>query len=155
MTISNFMYIINYIFNKDIKLTMKLYYSNINQINEDVESFVIAKSKIERIMIKEGKIDKKLSIKDFLSTINILNIFISSKTETLGTVAFNIFKNDEFNEIIILYSSDNEIAEKEFKEIMPIIDYNINNLKHYDITSAIDKLEGKSYFIINNEFYSI
>ena len=149
------MYIINYIFNKDIKLTMKLYYSNINQINEDVESFVIAKSKIERIMIKEGKIDKKLSIKDFLSTINILNIFISSKTETLGTVAFNIFKNDEFNEIIILYSSDNEIAEKEFKEIMPIIDYNINNLKHYDITSAIDKLEGKSYFIINNEFYSI
>ncbi len=155
MTISNFIYIINYIFNKDIKLIMKLYYSNINQINEDVESFVIAKSKIERIMIKEGKIDKKLSIKDFLSTINILNIFISSKTETLGTVAFNIFKNDEFNEIIILYSSDNEIAEKEFKEIMPIIDYNINNLKHYDITSAIDKLEGKSYFIINNEFYSI
>lgn len=155
MTISNFIYIINYIFNKDIKLTMKLYYSNINQINEDVESFVIAKSKIERIMIKEGKIDKKLSIKDFLSTINILNIFISSKTETLGTVAFNIFKNDEFNEIIILYSSDNEIAEKEFKEIMPIIDYNINNLKHYDITLAIDKLEGKSYFIINNEFYSI
>lgn len=133
---------------------MKVFYSNINKMNEDIESFVIAKNKIEKILIEEEKIEAKQSIKDFLNMAEINKVFVSSKTPTMATIAFTIYKNENDDEMTILYSSTNEIAEKEFKEIIKYIRYNLNNLVSYT-EYDIDKLNNNPYFIIDNKFYMI
>ena len=89
---------------------MKVFYSNINKMNEDIESFVIAKNKIEKILIEEEKIEAKQSIKDFLNMVEINKVFVSSKTPTMATIAFTMYKNENDDEMTILYSSTNEIA---------------------------------------------
>ena len=133
---------------------MKVFYSNINKMNEDIESFVIAKSKIEKIFIDEEKIETKQSIKDFLNMVEINKVFVSSKTSTMATIAFTMYKNEDDDEMTILYSSTNEIAEKEFKEIIKYIKYNLNNLVSYT-EYDIDKLNNNPYFIIDNKFYMV
>ena len=133
---------------------MKVFYSNINRMNEDIESFVIAKNKIEKILIEEEKIEAKQSIKDFLNMVEINKVFVSSKTPTMATIAFTMYKNENDDEMTILYSSTNEIAEKEFKEIIKYIKYNLNNLVSYT-EYDIDKLNNNPYFIIDNKFYMI
>lgn len=133
---------------------MKVFYSNINKINEDVESFVIAKNKIEKLLIEEEKLEAKQSIKDFLNMAEINKVFVSSKSSTMATVAFTIYKNED--EIIILFSSQDEVAIDEFKEIIKSIDYDITKLIHYNqYEMTLDKLTNNPYFIINNEFYLI
>ena len=133
---------------------MKVFYSNINKMNEDIESFVIAKNKIEKIFIDEEKIETKQSIKDFLNMVEINKVFVSSKTSTMATIAFTMYKNEDDDEMTILYSSTNEIAEKEFKEIIKYIKYNLNNLVSYT-EYDIDKLNNNPYFIIDNKFYMV
>lgn len=133
---------------------MKVFYSNINRMNEDIESFVIAKNKIEKILIEEEKIEAKQSIKDFLNMVEINKVFVSSKTPTMATIAFTMYKNENDDEMTILYSSTNEIAEKEFKEIIKYIKYNLNNLVSYT-EYDIDKLNNNPYFIMDNKFYMI
>lgn len=133
---------------------MKVFYSNINKMNEDIESFVIAKNKIEKILIEEEKIEAKQSIKDFLNMVEINKVFVSSKTPTMATIAFTMYKNENDDEMTILYSSTNEIAEKEFKEIIKYIKYNLNNLVSYT-EYDIDKLNNNPYFIMDNKFYMI
>ena len=131
------------------------YYSNINLINEDVESFVIAKQKIESKLIEEKKIEKKMSIKDFLEYIKITNTFIYMKNQEMKVVAFYIYNIDD-KDTVIMFSSDNDEAEKEFKNILKTIRFNLKNLIHYNQLDVLNgKLENKPYFIINNEFYSI
>ena len=133
---------------------MKVFYSNINKMNEDIESFVIAKNKIEKILIEEEKIEAKQSIKDFLNMVEINKVFVSSKTPTMATIAFTMYKNENDDEMTILYSSTNEIAEKEFKEIIKYIKYNLNNLVSYT-EYDIEKLNNNPYFIMDNKFYMI
>ena len=123
-------------------------------MNEDIESFVIAKNKIEKILIEEEKIEAKQSIKDFLNMVEINKVFVSSKTPTMATIAFTMYKNENDDEMTILYSSTNEIAEKEFKEIIKYIKYNLNNLVSYT-EYDIDKLNNNPYFIMDNKFYMI
>ena len=133
---------------------MKVFYSNINKMNEDIESFVIAKNKIEKILIEKEKIEAKQSIKDFLNMVEINKVFVSSKSNTMETIAFTIYKNEDVNEIIILYSCTNDVAEEEFKEIIKSINYNLDNLVTYT-EYDIDKLNNNPYFIINNKFHMI
>ena len=44
---------------------MNIYFCNINNINENVEDFVIAKNKIERPLIEREELERKMSIKEF------------------------------------------------------------------------------------------
>ena len=86
--------------------------------------------------------------------VEINKVFVSSKTPTMATIAFTMYKNENDDEMTILYSSTNEIAEKEFKEIIKYIKYNLNNLVSYT-EYDIDKLNNNPYFIIDNKFYMI
>ena len=132
---------------------MNNYYSNINQINEDVESFVIAKKKIEDELIHDKKIEKKMSIKDFLNYIQLKNTFVYMEKENMKVIAFNIFTT-KINEHVIMFSSVSDNAFNVFKTILENIKFDISNLKHYSQIDLLNgKLLGKNYFIINNEFY--
>ena len=135
---------------------MKVFYANINRINEDVESFVIAKNKIEKIFIAEEKIENKQSIKDFLNLVEINKVFVASTSESMQTVAFTIYNDQETNDVILLISSTSDKAVDEFKEIMKLINYDLSQLVHYNtIEMALDAMSNNPYFIINNEFYLV
>ena len=135
---------------------MKVFYANINRINEDVESFVIAKNKIEKIFIAEEKIENKQSIKDFLNLVEINKVFVASTTESMQTVAFTIYNDQETNDVILLISSTSDKAVDEFKEIMKSINYDLSQLIHYNtMEMALDAMSNNPYFIINNEFYLV
>ena len=56
---------------------MNIFYSNINKFNEEIEDFVIAKNKIEKQLIEEEKIEKKMSITEFMEYINLSIMYIA------------------------------------------------------------------------------
>lgn len=133
---------------------MKTYYSNINDINNDVESFVIAKSKIENQLIKEQEIEKKMSISDFLNYINLGNCVYVANTDGNDVIPFKIYKFTE-NETILVYASNKDKIFDEMNEILSNINFNIDNLTHISTEDFLNgKLQNRSYFIINNEFYA-
>lgn len=130
------------------------YYSNINKINEDIESFVIAKQKIETQLIEDKKIEKKMSIKDFLNYMKFNLTYVYFENSKMFVIGFTIFNTK--NDVVVLYASSNEFGESDFKSTLEYIKFDTKQLKHYtqiDIISG--KLANKPYFIINNEFYAL
>jgi hypothetical protein len=69
---------------------MNVYFCNINRINEEVDNFVIAKNKIEQPLIDEEKLEKKMSIQEFLNYIDLTNnIFMANAREVLRFKTMN------------------------------------------------------------------
>ena len=132
---------------------MKAYFANINKINEDVESFVIVKSKIENKLIEDEEIEKKMTIHDFLRYINLSScIFVPYTKDQVYPIAFSIYKLEK--DIAIPYSSSDDIGIDEFKIILEKINYDIKILIKVPQEDFLNgKMNNKSYFIINNEIY--
>lgn len=136
---------------------MEVFYSNINRLNEEIEEFVIAKAKIEKPLLDDEIIEKKMSIKEFIEYINLSNsTYILNDNNKMNTIAFNIFKLEN-NDFAVMYSStlENEKIES-FKKKLKEINYDISNLIHFsqlDIINGNIDLNEDNYFIINNEFY--
>lgn len=140
---------------------MNVYFCNINRINEDVESFVIAKNKIEQPLIDNEELEKKMSIQEFLDYIDLTkNIFMANDAYNTA-IPFNIYKPTNIykpkeENTIIIYSLEKDVdnVEKSFKNTLGNIKYDLSNLK---ALTQLEILEGatqdKSYYIINNEFY--
>lgn len=134
---------------------MNVYFCNINRINEEVDNFVIAKNKIEQPLIDEEKLEKKMSIQEFLNYINLTNNIFMANDAYNTAIPFNIYKPTEEN-IVIIYALEKNIdnVEESFKDALKNIKYNLSNLKEL---TQIEILEGatqdKCYYIINNEFY--
>ena len=134
---------------------MNVYFCNINRINEEVDNFVIAKNKIEQPLIDEEKLEKKMSIQEFLNYINLTNNIFMANDAYNTAIPFNIYKPIEEN-IVIIYALEKNIdnVEESFKDALKNIKYNLSNLKEL---TQIEILEGatqdKCYYIINNEFY--
>ena len=130
---------------------MNIYFCNINNINENVEDFVIAKSKIEKPLLDKEEIKKKMSIKEFIEYIDLTkNIYILNDSNN-SAIPFNIYTNK--NEYIIIYSSINN-SDNSFKEYLENINYDLNNLKQISELKVINgELDNTPYFIIDNKFY--
>lgn len=130
---------------------MNIYFCNINNINENVEDFVIAKSKIEKPLLDKEEIKKKMSIKEFIEYIDLTkNIYILNDSNN-SAIPFNIYTNK--NEYIIIYSSINN-NDNSFKEYLENINYDLNNLKQISELKVINgELDNTPYFIIDNKFY--
>lgn len=131
---------------------MNIYFSNINNINENVEDFVIAKSKVEKPLLDNNELDRKMSIQEFIEYVNLTkNIFILNNTNN-NAIPFNIYENK--NEYVIIYSSINDKDDDIFKKNLEKIEYNLDNLKEISEMNIINgELNNKPYFIINNKFY--
>jgi len=134
---------------------MNVYFCNINRINEEVDNFVIAKNKIEQPLIDEEKLEKKMSIQEFLNYIDLTNNIFMANDAYNTAIPFNIYKPIEEN-VVIIYALEKNIenVEESFKDALKNIKYNLSNLKEL---TQIEILEGatqnKCYYIINNEFY--
>lgn len=134
---------------------MQTYYSNINRINEEVEEFVIAKNKIEKPLIDNETIEKKMSIKEFLDYIDLSkSSYIVNIENNIFPIAFNIQKPDK-NTVVVIYSTAIEQNKQisEFQKKLEQIDYNLDNLKNIsqiDIINGEFDLSTQNYFIINN-----
>lgn len=134
---------------------MNTYFCNINRINEEVEDFVIAKNKIEAPLIEEEKMEKKMSIQEFLSYIDLSqNIFMCNDNSNIS-IPFLISYPSK-NDIVIIYSLDTQVEKytQIFKDNLSKINYNLNSLKRL---SQLEIFEGKTtdkpYYILHNDFY--
>lgn len=135
---------------------MNIYYSNINKFNEEIEDFVIAKSKIEKPLIDSGKIEKKMSITEFIEYINLSNNVYCVSNKERSVIPFEI-KQPSKNDLIVVYSSTCEDKyNDQFKKDLTKINFDLKNLNHIDqldiLNGSID-LNINNYFIINGEFY--
>lgn len=134
---------------------MEIYYTNINRINEEVEDFVIAKNKIEKPLIDNEEIEKKMSIKEFIEYANLSYSFIINDKQ-MNPIAFNIF-NPNKDIFVIVYSTTIEESKINiFKTALQNISYDISKLIHVDQLDIINgnfDLNTSNYFIIDNEFY--
>jgi len=134
---------------------MNTYFCNINRINEEVEDFVIAKNKIEAPLIEEEKLEKKMSIQEFLNYIDLSKNIFMCNDESNISIPFSISYPSN-NDIVIIYSLDTQIEKytKLFKDNLSKINYNLNSLTKL---SELEIFEGvttdKPYYIINNNFY--
>jgi len=131
---------------------MKIYYCNINKINENVEDFVIAKNKIEMDLIEEEKIEKKMTISEFLNYVNLQHSIFAINEKTLIVIPFQITKLENKDIVIIYSSSTNEEHENEFKDKLKSINYDVTKLNKIDELQMLENTFEK-YFIINNQFY--
>lgn len=134
-------------------MIMNVYYSNINKINENIEDFVIAKNKIELDLIDQEKIDKKMSVSDFLNYIDLQKTVFVFNEDKLKVIPFYIY-NLENKDIVILYSGEIEESEEEqFKEKLYNLNFSLDSLRKVDALDMLAENQYEKYFIINNEFY--
>ena len=131
---------------------MKIYYCNINKINENVEDFVIAKNKIEMDLIEEEKIEKKMTISEFLSYVNLQYSIFAINEKTLIVIPFQITKLENKDIVIIYSSSTTEEYENKLKEKLKSINYDLTKLNKIDELQMLENTFEK-YFIIDNQFY--
>ena len=52
---------------------MNIFVSNINNLNEDIENFVIVKKKIEDYMIEQNIIEKKNNVQEYINQLSLQN----------------------------------------------------------------------------------
>ena len=134
---------------------MNTYFCNINRINEEVEDFVIAKNKIEAPLIEEEKIEKKMSIQEFLDFIDLSQNIFMCNDESNMSIPFTISYPSK-DDIVIIYSLDTQIEKytKIFKDNLSKINYNLNSLKQLTQLEVFEgKITNKPYYILHNDFY--
>lgn len=138
---------------------MKTYWCNISKINEDIDSFVIAKNKIESDLIECNTISSKMSIKDFLGYFDLTHKIYSYQSEIMFPFyIYHSMGEDGFHEpfIVVLYSSevDDEDKINDFKHNLEKIDFDTDNLTKIPESKLLDnRLNESSYFIIDYGFY--
>jgi len=130
---------------------MKVFICNINNLNEDIENFVIVKKKIEDYMIEQNIIEKKNNVQDYITKLSLQNNIFMMNNKENDLIPFKIFKTN-INEICIVYcyQGNNEKIEEILLDKLKQIKYDINSLIE---VSQIDIINGKlgldPYFIID------
>ena len=132
---------------------MNIYFCNINNINENVEDFVIAKNKIERPLIEKEELERKMSIKEFLEYIQLTSNVLMINNDQNDAVPFNIYNTNK-DEIVVVYSSTKEENDNIIKEHLKKIKYDFNNLINISPLEIIEgKVKNNEYYIIDNNYY--
>ena len=133
---------------------MNTYFCNINRINEEVEDFVIAKNKIEKPLIEDEKIEKKMSIQEFLNYIDLSKNIFMINDEFNISIPFLISKPSK-DDIVIIYSLDSPIEKYDqiFKDNLQKINYNLDSLIELSANEIFEGIIKDHYYIINNNFY--
>ena len=136
---------------------MKAYYSNINKFNEEIEDFVIAKNKIEKPLIENEKIEKKMTISEFIDYVDLKNNVYCACDKDKSVIPFEIIKPND-DEIVIVYSSTAEDdIDNEFKKDLQKIEFDLsrlNKISQLDILNGTIDLSAINYFILNGDFYN-
>ena len=130
---------------------MNIFISNINNLNEDIENFVIVKKKIEDYMIEQNIIEKKNNVQEYINQLSLQNNIFMMNNKENDLIPFKVFKTN-INEICIVYcyQGDNEKTEEILLDNLKKIKYNLDSLTEL---SQIDIVNGKlgldPYFIID------
>lgn len=130
---------------------MNIFISNINNLNEDIENFVIVKKKIEDYMIEQNIIEKKNNVQQYINQLSLQNNIFMMNNKENDLIPFKVFKTN-INEICIVYcyQGNNEKIEEILLDNLKKIKYNLDSLTEL---SQIDIVNGKlgldPYFIID------
>lgn len=130
---------------------MKTYYCDISKFNEDIESFVIAKNKIESNMKLLEELNKKMTVNEFLAfATQFKNTYIYEGIP----LSFTLYRliNDD---VVILYAitEDKTEAIESFKSDLKKIGYELENLQEISYTDLIGQGIETPYFTINGIIY--
>lgn len=130
---------------------MNIFISNINNLNEDIENFVIVKKKIEDYMIEQNIIEKKNNVQEYINQLSLQNNIFMMNNKENDLIPFKVFKTN-INEICIVYcyQGNNKKIEEILLDNLKKIKYNLDSLTEL---SQIDIVNGKlgldPYFIID------
>ena len=132
---------------------MGLFLSNINKINEDIESFVIAKNKIEKYLIDNHEIKNKMTVQEFLNYIdfNTAIVYIDSSSKIQKTSCIKTYNLDK--DMVILYTSEDDNIDNVLEDLKKI-NYDISKLKKYSQLEFLNNPIQK-YFLIGSDIYII
>lgn len=122
-------------------------YINLN--TNDPEEFVLAKAELNKVLLDNEIIDKKLSLDEFVKFLKIdSNILMTNDNKV---IPFSIQKYDNYEKIFFVSDDINkEILDSNLSEI----DFDLSKLTHLTrIDVYKDILIGKNFFIIDNEYY--
>lgn len=122
-------------------------YINLN--TNDPEEFVLAKAELNKVLLDNEIIDKKLSLDEFVKFLKIdSNILMTNDNKV---IPFSIQKYDNYEKIFFVSDDINkEILDANLSEI----DFDLSKLTHLTrIDVYKDILIGKNFFIIDNEYY--
>jgi len=130
-------------------------FTDISKINEDVESFVIAKHKIDNDMIESSKISKKMTIEEFINWFakQVKMVFCINGR----VVPFLAYHTSSNCVVVILSTQDTKHSQSDASSLMEMlanIEYDISNIKKMpteDMLSSDDELD--KYILVGNDVY--
>lgn len=123
-------------------------YVLINSIGDYPEDFLFAKVDVEKKLIEDGEIEKRMKLEDFILYLNIQNkIYMNNQKG----IAFSILSglNEDYVFYNFLDAGDNDGLFDSFKEKLESMKYDLSNLKELEPMQLLEP------DIINGEFFMI
>lgn len=123
---------------------------NIGKIYE-VDDFLIAKMEIEKYLMETGKIEKKMSLQDYIMFLDLTKVICVDET---GVCPFGVFKTDK--ETYVHYTGESDNINFESLERM-VLKYMNNNVEPVDLIEMFSALQSEPpypYLIIEGKLYT-
>lgn len=123
-------------------------YVLINSIGDYPEDFLFAKVDVEKKLIEDGEIEKRMKLEDFILYLNIQNkIYMNNQKG----IAFSILSglNEDYVFYNFLDQDGNDGLFESFKEKLESMKYDLSNLKELEPMQLLEP------DIINGEFFMI
>lgn len=123
-------------------------YVLINSIGDYPEDFLFAKVDVEKKLIEDGEIEKRMKLEDFILYLNIQNkIYMNNQKG----IAFSILSglNEDYVFYNFLDADDNDGLFDSFKEKLESMKYDLSNLKELEPMQLLEP------DVINGEFFMI
>ena len=123
-------------------------YVLINSIGDYPEDFLFAKVDVEKKLIEDGEIEKRMKLEDFILYLNIQNkIYMNNQKG----IAFSILNglNKDYVFYNFLDTDGNDGLFDSFKEKLESMKYDLSNLKELEPMQLLEP------DIMNGEFFMI
>lgn len=116
----------------------------------DIEQLVICKYKIETELLENGKIDKKQTLDEFLSTYAYLNMIYKVKNMS---IPFGLKKINGIDYLFVI--SENKIEIEVLINKLKLLRYDINNLVKIpnDELLKTEDTTDMEFIVYNNAYY--
>ena len=123
-------------------------YVLINSLGEYPEDFLFAKVDVEKKLIEDGKLEKRMKLEEFIIYLNIQDkIYMNNQKG----IAFSILSglNNDYVFFNFLDSENNDETFASFKKKMESLKYDLSHLKELEPMQLLEP------DVINGEFFMI
>lgn len=126
---------------------------SINTMGDFPEDFLFAKVDVERKLIEDEKIEKRMKLEEFIFYLNLQdNIYLRGNKNISFSIQHGL--NDDYIFYTLLDSDIDEKTMKNFSDKLKSVNYNLSRLKkinNYDLLEV--DFDKEDVFMIKSEFY--